>query len=213
VTCTYVNTERVIPVERGSITINKVAATDYRVFHFRFVVDGIVTKFELAGGESKTFPDLEAGQYVIREIDPDGWHLEDLTCTPEGDNIDIDLENLKVTIDLEGGQNIECTFVNEKGEGSPPPSDPTDDPTQQPSLPLIDVLSGQIQDNTVQQGAPGATVADPATDPALAIQELPRTGVNVVRIFFAGLVLIAMGALLLLHTRRNERMAAETGRK
>jgi len=78
--------------------------------NFDFMVSGITfdgSSFQLANGESRDF-ELVAGTYLIEEKNlPEGWTLQGIDCGGEGDR-----NGTKVSIDLDGGETIRCTFTN-----------------------------------------------------------------------------------------------------
>lgn len=77
-----------------------------------------VPDFSLAGGESKTFADVQKGFYTVSERTAAGWKLVDITCAPPDkdpqDVYGIDLANSRVEIELSADENKGCTFVNRK---------------------------------------------------------------------------------------------------
>ncbi len=85
---------------------------------FRFGGDLGSFKLDNAGGNdgdtftnSQTFT-VEPGSYTIKEIEYARWELLDISCS--GDEGTIDLENLEVTLDVAAGEQITCTFLNER---------------------------------------------------------------------------------------------------
>ena len=106
VTCTFIN-EQVT----GSIQIIKQTDTDGT---FRFQGDLGVFALTTSGGSAmRSFDDLTADTYVVREDDLGGFALDDLTCTGDldGGNV-VDLANRQVSIDLDAGETVACTFSN-----------------------------------------------------------------------------------------------------
>ncbi|MGH2688249.1 MAG: prealbumin-like fold domain-containing protein, partial [Actinomycetota bacterium] len=187
----------------GSITIDKVAEGAYRVFHFRYVFDGTTEEFRLGDGDSTMFEGLDADEYVIREIEPDGWFLEDLTCNP-GSDVEIDLEELTVTVNLRPGEDVTCTFVNEPGSGTSPQL-----PIQQPGTVVDQQQQPRILGDNIQAPSANPQVADPASaDPAIdGLVELPRTGVSTVKLTIMALLMIVLGLTLVAEQRRKDAVA------
>jgi len=75
---------------------------------FSFTGTGGLGGFSLDDGESQTFPNLLAGDYTVTETVPAGWYLGNVVCTG-GDSTPIDNG---VTIHLDAGEDITCTFPN-----------------------------------------------------------------------------------------------------
>ena len=108
ITCTYVNTQP------GTITITKDAQPDnQRDFGFTasdfddFVLDDDDDD-EL--DSSVSFTDVAPGEYSFTEDAAAGWTLESIDC---GEH-DFTVLDRTVTFDMEEGDAVECTFVNEK---------------------------------------------------------------------------------------------------
>ena len=101
VRCVFTN--RLIPPEKGSITVRKVTvpAGDEQEFDFLFGQ----TAFALAHGEEEVFDGLDEGSYSVSESTPTGWDLTSATC----DNGDDPAE-----ISLGEGDDVICTFTNTK---------------------------------------------------------------------------------------------------
>lgn len=113
VTCTFANRQ-----PRESITI-AVAANIRDGTDFMF--DGNLGAFTLdtadpddgdANGASITFADLSPGAYTIFQQVPGDWTLTDIACTPDV-AATVDLATATVTLTLEQGSAIVCTFTNE----------------------------------------------------------------------------------------------------
>ena len=98
--CTAIN-----PALPGSITIvketNPAGGTG-------FDFSGDLGNFTLNDGDNQTFTDLDAGDYDVTEDVPAGWNLDSVICTG-GDSTPI---NNGVTIHLNSGEDITCTFNN-----------------------------------------------------------------------------------------------------
>lgn len=61
---------------------------------------------------AKTFT-VAPGTYMVKEQRPAGWILASITCTP-ADKGAVDLGNWQVSINVTGGDNVTCTFVNQR---------------------------------------------------------------------------------------------------
>jgi len=78
---------------------------------FTLVNDGIVSN-------QKVFSNYAPGTYVVTETSTSGTYLDSISCTGDSDRGNsVDLGNNSVSIDLDQGENIICTFTNkEKGK-------------------------------------------------------------------------------------------------
>jgi len=63
---------------------------------------------------NKLFIDVEPGQYTVKELIPQGWTLAQNGCEEDVDENSEGSEDGTVTINLEEGETVTCTFVNEK---------------------------------------------------------------------------------------------------
>jgi uncharacterized cupredoxin-like copper-binding protein len=115
-------------LEKGSIKVVKDAVpNDAQDFTFEFR-PGTGT-FKLDDDSNNTLPnhklfsDLTAGDYTIRERNiPQTWKLVGATCELANGgaaNYSFDPQNGKVTVTLAPGQDVVCTFTNEKLEVPP----------------------------------------------------------------------------------------------
>jgi hypothetical protein len=78
----------------------------------KFVLDNPATDDGDVYGNSKTF-DVQPGTYSISQIKAAGWFTGSSSCNPVANTIaDSSLNNIQVTIN--GGENITCTFVNQR---------------------------------------------------------------------------------------------------
>jgi outer membrane protein OmpA-like peptidoglycan-associated protein len=108
VTCTFTNA--VLP---GSITILKETDGDDGTFGFT----GDLGTFSIAttnAAGSTSFPGLSAALFVVTEDENDDFDLVDIRCEGDldGESV-IDIPARQVSIDLDAGESISCTFVNE----------------------------------------------------------------------------------------------------
>jgi len=111
VTCTFTNTK----VPGTSLTIAKVAdPADGTDFSF----GGDLGAFALASGESKTFADLNPGEYDVEEALAAGWTLDDVVCTTSlaVAAVDFELVGESVSVNLRQGEAVSCTFYNSSEE-------------------------------------------------------------------------------------------------
>ncbi|MCL4295825.1 MAG: S8 family serine peptidase [Anaerolineae bacterium] len=114
VTCTFTN------VKRGNITIVKDAIPDDPQ-DFDFFGTDPIGNFSLDDDADGTLPNqqtftVEPGSYTITEDGVSGWDLTDITCQTDdtGDTTQTILGSELVTIDLDAGETITCTFENTK---------------------------------------------------------------------------------------------------
>ncbi len=102
IVCTFTN--RRIP-EPSSITIKKVALGGNSFFLFESNIAGNFQLITSGGSAQRTF-DVSAGTYSVVETPvPAGWELLSATCS-DGSPV--------TAIKLDEGENITCTFTNEK---------------------------------------------------------------------------------------------------
>ena len=101
------------PSDPGSITIVKAAPEDDTV---QFSFTGDLSTFSLKDGENLSFTDLNPSDYDVTENLPSGWILGSIDCAG-GDSDPI---AGGVTIHLDPGEDITCTFTNVL----PGPTDP-----------------------------------------------------------------------------------------
>ena len=113
-TCSFTNV--VEPDGRVIVEKKTIGGDD----NFNFMISGITfdgASFNLSNGESRDF-ELVAGTYLIEEKNlPTDWTLQNINCGGEGSR-----DGNKVTIDLDAGETIRCTFTNFK-EGDDPMED------------------------------------------------------------------------------------------
>ncbi len=90
-------------VERGSLSVVKVANGTDRAFQFTSVELGDFEITTTDGSGSQVFPDILAGTYDIAETVPDGWNLDSATCDNGDDPASVTLGN---------NETVVCTFEN-----------------------------------------------------------------------------------------------------
>jgi len=106
VTCTFTNQRE------GDITIIKNTVGANGTFQY---VSGALGDFGIttvANTGSQSFTGLSPGAYDVAEIIPAGWNLTDLVCADPNGNSVIDVAAGTVTINLDPGESISCTFTN-----------------------------------------------------------------------------------------------------
>ncbi len=122
VTCTFTNTKD--QPEPASLTIVKGSLDGTGEFSF---LSQELTDFTLdtttANPDSKTFSDLEAGTYTVAEdLDAlaEGWTFVQASLSCGGfEGATLDRANASVTVDLQPGDNVTCTFGNQFREHAP----------------------------------------------------------------------------------------------
>lgn len=108
------------PVDGGSGTVR----CDIGAFEFALPTSITITKSALPAdganfGHSLTFVNLPPCQYQVSEVVPVGWNLDHITCTTQ-DADDTTVVTLPgVLIDLDGAEEIVCSFVNTSSAGVP----------------------------------------------------------------------------------------------
>ncbi len=100
---------------RGTINIVKEATPeDDTVFDFTETITPGTFTLQDPSDDTETFADIAAGSYDVTETVPSDWVLSTIICTGDTDNGSvIDQPNGKVTIDLDPGEDITCTFTND----------------------------------------------------------------------------------------------------
>ena len=100
----------------GSITIAKETNPNGDAQSFSFTCTSPLGSFSLTDGGSQAFPGLSAGSYTCTETVPSGWASPQLiTCTGDVDSgTPVSSSSTSIVIDLDGGENIICTFNNTK---------------------------------------------------------------------------------------------------
>ena len=108
VICTFANV-----ANAGSITVIKqVNGTAESPWFF----DTALGEFSVdAVGGSKTFANITAGSYTVIERGKQDWHVAAIECTdPDGGTTVDPIAGIAI-VDLDAGENITCTYVNEPG--------------------------------------------------------------------------------------------------
>jgi len=101
----------------STITIRKeVSGTDSQDFSFDDDIPGcnIGTLDDdptSSTPKSVTCSNVASGEYTIHEDEPSGWFLDDIDCS-SGATVDVDMNAESVTIDIEAGESVICTFFN-----------------------------------------------------------------------------------------------------
>lgn len=113
----------------GDIIIAKEApGGDSTLFHF----SGDLGAMVLADGYTGTFQNIPAGDYTVTEVVPSGWKLTDVTCVGGDSTPYSDASSEGVTIHLDAGEHIMCTFTNTQ---------------EQPPEPDVEIFKEQSLDN------------------------------------------------------------------
>jgi hypothetical protein len=150
ITCTFENSQR------GSITIVKDALPNHAQ-NFSFTGDLGSFTLDDDGGQDNpisntiTFSDLPANTYLVDESSPSGWDLTGISCV--GGDFTPNLGAGNVSIALDPGENITCTFENTKESTIRVVKDTVPDNTQSFSFILTDD-SGSTPFSLVDDGTP-----------------------------------------------------------
>jgi outer membrane autotransporter protein len=110
-------TIRFVPPGAGSITIVKTTTRGDATFSFTSSVPG-AAGFSLtthSRSATRTFPGLSPATYTFTEVNlPQEWELATLSCSGDtgGAPTVVDVANRTVTVGLDGGEAITCSFVN-----------------------------------------------------------------------------------------------------
>ena len=101
----------------GRITVCKQTVPLGSTQPFTFTTDYYANPFTLTDGECDTSDWLVAGIYDITEMVPVDWDLTNIMIVGDTDSGSIiDLDNNKITVDLDSGEDITVTFINHKCE-------------------------------------------------------------------------------------------------
>ncbi|MFC2038100.1 hypothetical protein ACFLYD_09140 [Chloroflexota bacterium] len=101
-----------LPIDEspGTIIIKKVSHPAGGA-GFRF--DGDLGRFGLDDGQIQDFLDVAPGAYTVIEADPGpAYALADVACSDPDGQSSVDLDARSVTIDLDPGEMITCSFTN-----------------------------------------------------------------------------------------------------
>ncbi len=125
VTCTFLNT---LDTAQGSVTIVK-QTLPQNAGGQMFAFAGGLGAFSLTGGQSNTFPNPGPGTYAVTESLPAGWHLTQVTCVDPDGGSTFNLATSTASIDLDAGEHVTCTFLNQSDDYVPPTPPATGIPT------------------------------------------------------------------------------------
>lgn len=156
---------------------------------------------------AEQFDGVAPGTYWVIEQRDDGWTLSGIDCS--GGQVSKDLAAGKVTITVEAGDAVTCTYVNVRnaqGETTTAPATTPEQPatTTTATQPIQEgtqsepTVSGEVlaaAQPALTPGGASAPVALPAT--------LPRTGSSIELLAGFGAAMIAAGAALVARSRRR----------
>jgi hypothetical protein len=100
-----------LPTDFGTVVLRKVTDPPGGV-NFDFLEDLGLPDFSLDDGASLTIPYVPAGSYTITETLPIGWELTGVDCETDDPNDTTSWGGTTLTIDLDVGETITCTFNN-----------------------------------------------------------------------------------------------------
>jgi hypothetical protein len=111
--------------------------------------------FELAAGGATDPTTLAVGEYSVWEVLaelPDDWSLDSITCSDDGDAV-VDLTTAKVTVTVDDGDAIVCTFANSlESGGTGPDNTPPGEGTLGGNPPLPNTAMAELS------GSPSAAL-------------------------------------------------------
>ncbi len=108
-------------VLKGSITLNKITNPKGDSQEFDFELTGATSNFvSLADDGIKNWSELAVGSYTITETEIARWLIEDIYCD---DSTSYSTTSNSIEINLNEGENANCTFVNKKDQESTPQID------------------------------------------------------------------------------------------
>ncbi len=168
----------------ASLTIVKQVTTAPSTQVFAFTTTGTgLSNFSLddndasALSNSRTFANLDEGEYTVTESQLAGWNLAGVTCS---DGATMALSSRKLSVTLAAGDNVTCTFNNAAtgGRGGDTPETPTP-----PTTPQTTPTAG---------GQGGGFVLGSATVSSTGGETLVNTGDNSLLSIVAGFMLISL---------------------
>ena len=92
----------------GNIVIQKATSPECDSTVFDFTADYDESGFQLAGCEQNDSGPLDPGTYSVSELAEAGWELTETSCS-DGSEV--------TAIDLDAGETVTCTFLNEQTAG------------------------------------------------------------------------------------------------
>jgi hypothetical protein len=122
VTCSFTNTEP------ASLTVRKAAVPpDPQDFEFAsgfggFFLDSPAPDDGDGVSDTITFLDLAPGVVNVGEIVPPDWQLLQIACTDPDGGTTVDVKAGRASIDIDAGEDIDCTFVNQRPSPAPAPT-------------------------------------------------------------------------------------------
>ena len=123
--------------ETGTLEIHKTTTPADSTESFAFMADyGAEAGFSLSNTGVLPATELPVGEYSVWELlteaqEDAGWSLTAINCTGGDPDVDLEEDN-KVTVTIEDGDAIVCTFVNTQQGGGTLPGNPT---TPNPTTP------------------------------------------------------------------------------
>ena len=102
--------------ETGTIIIHKDASWESdRAFPFQSDMGNFSLVDDSTGTlDTITFSGLSPDSYDVAEVVPDGWSLVEIDC----DDPDTVIDGATASIDLDAGETVQCTFVNDPDPGT-----------------------------------------------------------------------------------------------
>ena len=163
-------------VDPANLTIVKAVTGEVpEAWSFSFNND-VLGDFDLTNEDDRTSDEVDAGEYTITEAASDDADLVSIACTGIDDEV-VDLDAGTVTVDLDEGDSVTCTFTNDFPEVEP--GVVVNPPDPEPAAKPTEVLGSQV------------------------VRSLPRTGSSSQTLATVGAMLILFGAVLTLGSRRK----------
>jgi hypothetical protein len=153
-----------IPID-GTVEICKDTDPDNsgKTFHFSTNILGI-TDFVLEddqGLDCELEESVEPGDFEITESPAPGWVLDDIDCSGAS-GVTEDLENNTVTIELEAGDDVLCTFTNVQQAATVTPTSTTTPTPSDTGVPPTSTTTPSPTASPTHTGVPPAATTTPS---------------------------------------------------
>lgn len=124
---------------------------------------------DLGDGDCMTQDELEAGKYEITEDKRTNWTLVDIVCEGiDAANIEVELAKRTVKVTLEKGDDVTCTFFNEKEPAPTPEATPTATPEDTATPTDVPTDTPENTPTTGPTNTPMNTPTDVPAEPTVA---------------------------------------------
>ena len=140
---------------------------------------------DLGDGECRSQGMLEAGKYEITEDKSTNWTLVDIVCNgTDAANVMVDLAKHTVIVDLQKGEDVTCTFFNEKMPTKTPEATPT--ATPEDTATPTDVPTDTPENTPTNTPVVKATPTDVPMEPTVAPPTATPTDMPTIKLPDAG---------------------------